>query len=132
MNKILHIILISFFSLTIISCAKKSSDDSSSSSSTTEAYKRETMPDTTTVTLPDTLTGDTSSASRTAYASLDKSYGVQQVQYAVYLMKYMLINAEFDMILIDAAISQSKVTLGNCYETGTIKVNFTAEMFSSA
>ena len=28
MNKILHIILISLFSLTIISCAKKSSDDS--------------------------------------------------------------------------------------------------------
>ena len=33
MNKILYIILISLFSLTIISCAKKSSDDSSSSSS---------------------------------------------------------------------------------------------------
>mgnify|MGYP001330713246 CR=1 FL=1 len=75
MKKILHTILIFVFSITIISCAKKSSDDSSSSGST-EAYKRETMPDTTTVTLPDTLTGDTSSASRTAYASLDKSYGV--------------------------------------------------------
>ena len=32
MNKVLYIILISLFSLTIISCAKKSSDDSSSSS----------------------------------------------------------------------------------------------------
>jgi len=130
MNKILYIVLISLFSLTIISCAKKSSDDSSSSGST-EAYKRETMPDTTTVTLPDTLTGDTSSASRTAYASLDKSYGVYQVQYAVGLMKYMLLNAEFDMIIIDAAISQSKLSLGKCYEAGTIKVSFTAEMLQA-
>jgi hypothetical protein len=30
MNKVLYIILISLFSLTVISCAKKSSDDSSS------------------------------------------------------------------------------------------------------
>ena len=89
------------------------------------------MPDTTTVTLPDTLTGDTSSASRTAYASLDKSYGVYQVQYAVGLMKYMLLNAEFDMIIIDAAISQSKLSLGKCYEAGTIKVSFTAEMLQA-
>ena len=35
MNKILHIILISFFSLTIISCSKKDDDSSSSSSATT-------------------------------------------------------------------------------------------------
>ena len=109
MKKILHTILISVFSLTIISCAKKSSDDSSSSGST-EAYKRETMPSDTSVSLPDTLTGGTTSASRTAYASLDKSIGVQQIQYAVYLMKYMLLNAEFDMIIIDAAISQSKLS----------------------
>ena len=130
MKKILHIILISLFSLTIISCAKKSSDDSSSSGST-EAYKRETMPSDTSVSLPDTLTGGTTSASRTAYASLDKSYGVYQVQYAVGLMKYMLINAEFDMIIIDAAISQSKLSLGKCYEAGTIKVSFTAEMLQA-
>ena len=57
MKNVLYIILISFLSFTIISCAKKRSDDSSSSGST-EAYKRETMPDTTTVTLPDTLTGE--------------------------------------------------------------------------
>ena len=131
MKKILHIILISLFSLTIISCAKKSSDDSSSSSATTEGYKRETLPSDTSVSLPDTLTGGTTSASRTAYASLDKSYGVQQVQYAVYLMKYMLLNAEFDMIIIDAAISQSKLSLGKCYEAGTIKVSFTAEMLQA-
>ncbi|MBT4662556.1 MAG: hypothetical protein HOC18_11710, partial [Candidatus Marinimicrobia bacterium] len=37
MNKVLSIILISLFSLTIISCAKKSSDDSSSSGSTTSS-----------------------------------------------------------------------------------------------
>jgi len=131
MKKILHIILISLFSLTIISCAKKSSDDSSSSSATTEAYKRETLPSDTSVSLPDTLTGGTTSASRTAYASLDKSYGVYQVQYAVGLMKYMLLNAEFDMIIIDAAISQSKLSLGKCYEAGTIKVSFTAEMLQA-
>ena len=45
MNKILHIILISLFSLTVISCAKKSSDDSSSSTTSTA-----TEDDTTTTT----------------------------------------------------------------------------------
>ena len=34
MKNILHIILITIFSLTVISCAKKSSDDSSSTAST--------------------------------------------------------------------------------------------------
>ena len=131
MKKILHIILISLFSLTVFSCAKKSSDDSSSSSATTEAYKRETLPSDTSVSLPNTLTGGTTSASRTAYASLDNSYGVYQVQYAVGLMKYMLLNAEFDMIIIDAAISQSKLSLGKCYEAGKIKVSFSAEMLQA-
>ena len=131
MNKVLYIILISIISLTVISCAKKNSDDSSTASSTTEGYKRETIPDTTTVSLPNTLTGGTTSASRTAYASLDKSIGVTQVQLAVSMMKYMLINAEFDMIIIDAAISQSKFSLGKCYEAGTIKVSFTAEMLQA-
>ena len=37
MNKVLYIILISLFSLTIISCAKKSSDDSSSSSGSSDS-----------------------------------------------------------------------------------------------
>ncbi len=131
MKKILHIILISLFSLTIISCAKKSSDDSSSSSATTEAYKRETIPDTTTVILPDTLTGGTTSSSRTAYLSMDKSIGVTQVRVGVSMMKYMLINAEFNLILMDAAISQSKLSLGNCYEAGTIEISLTAEMLQA-
>ena len=131
MKYILQIILISFFTFTIISCAKKSSDDSSSSSATTEAYKRETLPNTTTVGLPNTLTGGTTSASRTAYASLDKSLGVTQVQLAVSMMKYMLINAEFNLILMDAAISQSKLSLGNCYEVGTIEISFTTEMLQA-
>ncbi len=131
MKYILQIILISFFTFTIISCAKKSSDDSSSSSATTEAYKRETIPNTTTVGLPNTLTGGTTSASRTAYASLDESLGVTQVQLAVSMMKYMLINAEFNLILMDAAISQSKLSLGNCYEVGTIEISFTTEMLQA-
>ena len=130
MNKILNIFLIFLFSIIILSC-KKSSDDSSTTSTTTEGYKKETLPDTTTVSLPNTLTGNTSSTSRTAYASLDKSYGVYQVQYAVSLMKYMLLNAEFDMMIIDAAISQSQLSLGNCYEAGKIKVSFTAEMLQA-
>lgn len=131
MKYFLQIILISFFTFTIISCAKKSSDDSSSSSATTEAYKRETLPSDTSVSLPDTLTAGTSSSSRTAYASLDKSIGVTQVQLAVSMMKYMLINAEFNLILMDAAISQSKLSLGNCYEVGTIEISFTAEMLQA-
>ena len=45
MKKVLHIILISLFSLTIISCAKTSSDDSSSSTTSTA-----TEDDTTTTT----------------------------------------------------------------------------------
>jgi len=130
MGKVLYIFLIFLFSLIILSC-KKSSDDSSTTSTTTEGYKKETLPDTTTVSLPNTLTGNTSSTSRTAYASLDKSYGVYQVQYAVSLMKYMLLNAEFDMMIIDAAISQSQLSLGNCYEAGKIKVSFTAEMLQA-
>jgi len=131
LKNILYIILISCFSLTIISCAKKSSDDSSSSSATTEAYERETLPSDTSVTLPDTLTGGTTSSSRTAYLSMDKSIGVTQVRMGVSMMKYMLINAEFNLILMDAAISQSKLTLGNCYEVGTIEISYTAEMLQS-
>ena len=131
MKDIFRILLISLLSFTIISCAKKSSDDSNSSSATTEAYKRETLPSDTSVSLPDTLTGGTTSASRTAYASLDESVGVSQVQLAVSMMKYMLLNAEFDMIIIDAAISQSKLSLGSCYEAGTIEISFTAEMLQA-
>ena len=127
LKNILYIILISCFSLTIISCAKKSSDDSSSSSSTTEAYEREALPSETTVTLPTTLTGG-STSSRTAYAPLNDSFGVLQVQNAVSMMKSILLNVEFNMIIMDAAISQSKVSIGNCYEAGTLEVTFTAEM----
>ena len=36
MNKVLYIILISLFSLTIFSCAKKSSDDSKTTTTTTD------------------------------------------------------------------------------------------------
>ena len=54
MNKILYIILISLFSLTIISCAKKSSDDSSSSTTSTATEDDTT---TTTTTSETTLAG---------------------------------------------------------------------------
>ena len=56
MNKVLYIILISLFSLTIISCAKKSSDDSSSSTTST-ATEDDTTTTTTNTTTTDTVTG---------------------------------------------------------------------------
>ena len=130
------IIFISLFSLTISSCAKKSSDDSSSSSttssssSTTEGYTRESLPSDTTVSLPSTLTRK-ASASRTAYASLDNSFGVLQIQNSVLFMKLFLTQAEFNLIIMDAAISQSIISVGNCYEAGTLEVSFTAEMLQA-
>ena len=54
MNKGINIFLIFLFSIIILSC-KKSSDDSSTTSTTTEGYKKETLPDTNTVSLPRTL-----------------------------------------------------------------------------
>ena len=51
MKKILHIILISLFSLTVFSCAKESSDDSTTTASST------TMPDYETTTLSGTMAG---------------------------------------------------------------------------
>ena len=55
MNKVLYIILISLFSLTVISCAKTSSDDSSSSTTSTATEDDTTT--TTTTTTTDTVTG---------------------------------------------------------------------------
>ena len=95
MKKVLYIILVLGFSLTIISCAEKeestttdtpantSSDDSSTSKA---GYTRENLPDETTVDLPSTLTGAAIS-SRTAYASLSDSLGLVQVQNSVRFMK---------------------------------------------
>jgi hypothetical protein len=54
MNKILHIILISLFSLTIISCAKKSSDDSKTTTDDTTTSDDDT---TTTTTSETTVAG---------------------------------------------------------------------------
>ena len=48
MNKILHIILISLFSLTIISCAKTSSDDSKTTTDDTTTSDDDTTTTTTT------------------------------------------------------------------------------------
>ena len=143
MKKVLYIILVLGFSLTIISCAEKeestttdtpantSSDDTSDDSSTSTAgYTRENLPDETTVDLPSTLTGAAIS-SRTAYASLSNSIGVIQMQNSITLMKLILTQAEFNLILMDAAISQSKFSVGNCYAAGEIKVTFTAEMLQA-
>ena len=144
MKKVLYIILVLGFSLTIISCAEKeestttddtpantSSDDSSDDSSTSTAgYTRENLPDETTVKLPSTLTG-TAISSRTAYASLSNSIGVLQMQNSVVFIKLFLTQAEFNLILMDAAISQSKISVGNCYAAGEIEITFTAEMYQA-
>ena len=53
MNKVLYIILISLFSLTILSCAKKSSDDSKTTTDDTITSDDDTT--TTTITLSTTL-----------------------------------------------------------------------------
>ena len=114
-------------------CAKKedSSSASSASSSTTTGYTRQNMPAKTSVSLPSTLTSKASSSSRTAYASMSTSLGAGQAQSSVMMMKYMLVNVELNMILMDAAISQSAMSIGNCYAAGAIKINFTAEMFQA-
>ena len=119
--------------LIIISgCAKKdSSSASSASSSTTTGYTRQTMPAKTSVSLPSTLTSKASSSSRTAYASMSTSLGAGQAQSSVMMMKYMLVNVELNMIIMDAAISQSAMSIDNCYAAGAIKVNFTAEMYQA-
>ena len=58
MNKVLYIILISLFSLTIISCAKKSSDDSKTTTDdTTTSDDTTTDDDTTTITSETTVAG---------------------------------------------------------------------------
>ena len=116
-------------------CAKEDSSSASSassaSSSTTTGYTRQNMPAKTSVSLPSTLTSKASSSSRTAYASMSTSLGAAQAQSSVMMMKYMLVNVELNMILMDAAISQSAMSIGNCYAAGAIKINFTAEMFQA-
>ena len=109
-------------------CAKKE-ESSSSSSSTTTGYTRQTMPAKTSVSLPSTLTSKASSSSRTAYAAMSTSLGAGMAQSSVMMMKYMLVNVELNMIIMDDAISQSAMSIGNCYAAGAIKVNFTAEMY---
>jgi len=140
MKKVLYIILVLGFSLTIISCAEKeestTTDDtpantsSDDSSTLTARYTRENLPDNTTVKLPSTLTGAAIS-SRTAYASLSNSIGVLQMQNSVVFMKKFLTQAEFNLILMDAAISQSKISVGNCYAAGEKELTFTAEMLQA-
>ena len=109
--------------LIIISgCAKKdSSSASSASSSTTTGYTRQAMPTKTSVSLPSTLTSKASSSSRTAYAAMSTSLGAGQAQSSVMMMKYMLVNVELNMIIMDAAISQSAMSIGNCYAAITYR-----------
>ena len=130
----LTIILVLLTLIIFSGCAKKeeSSSSSSSSSSTTTGYTRTTMPAKTSVSLPSTLTSKaSSSSSRTAYAAMSTSLGAGMAQSSVMMMKYMLVNVELNMIIMDAAISQSAMSIGNCYAAGAIKVNFTAEMYQA-
>ena len=137
-NSIILVTIILFTLIIFNSCAKKDegssgssgSSSSSSSSTSTEGYTRENIPAKTTVSLPSTLTA-TASASRTAYASLSSSMGLLQMQASVTMMKLILSLPEFYMTFYDAAISQSKMTAGNCYAAGEIEITFTAEMFQA-
>ena len=134
-NSIVSLTIVIFTLIILNSCKKDSgssgsSGSTSSSSSSTEGYTRETIPANTTVSLPGTLTGKTSS-SRTAYASLSSSLGLLQMQGTVTIMKLILAIPEFYMTFFDAAISQSKMSTGNCYAAGEIEVTFTAEMFQA-
>ena len=134
-NSIVSLTIVIFTLIILNSCKKDSgssgsSGSTSSSSSSTEGYTRETIPANTTVSLPGTLTGKTSS-SRTAYASLDNTMGLLQIQNSVLFMKLFLSEAESTMIIWDAAISQSKMSTGNCYAAGEIEVTFTTEMFQA-
>ena len=150
-----HSVVLVLLTLMIFSgCAKKDST-SSSASSTTEGYTRETMPANTAVKLPSSLTTKASSSSRTAYApmsdsisppssltskssssrtanaSLDNSMGLLQIQNSVSHMKLFLSKAESTMTIWDAAISQSKMSVGNCYAANEVTVTFTEEMLQS-
>ena len=53
------------------------------------------------------------------------------MQASVTMMKLILSLPEFYMTFYDAAISQSKMSAGNCYAAGEIEVTFTAEMFEA-
>ena len=140
MKDIFRILLISLFSLIIISCAEKeestTTDDtpantsSDESSTTTAGYTRENLPDETIVDLPSTITG-TAISSRTAYASLSYSQGLYVMQSAIEMIKLILAIPEYYMIFYDVAISQSKMTAGNCYAAGEIEITFTAEMYQA-
>ncbi len=134
-NSIILVTIILFTLIIFNSCAKKDSSSSgstssSSSSTSTEGYTRENLPANTTVSLTSTLTG-TASSSRTAYATLSNSLGLLQMQGSVTMMKLILSLPEFYMTFYDAAISQSKMSAGNCYAAGEIEVTFTAEMFQA-
>ena len=134
-NSIVSLTIVIFTLIILNSCKKDSgssgsSGSTSSSISSTEGYTRETIPANTTVSLPGTLTGKTSS-SRTAFASLSNSLGLLQMQGTVTIMKLILAIPEFYMTFFDAAISQSKMSTGNCYAAGEIEVTFTAEMFQA-
>ena len=140
MKDIFRILLISLFSLIIISCAEKeestTTDDppantsSDELSTSTAGYTRENLPDETIIDLPSTLTGAAIS-SRTAYASLRDSQGLRAMQYAIEMIKLILALPEYYMIFYDVAISQSKMTAGNCYAAGEIEITFTAEMYQA-
>ena len=77
--------------------------------------------------MPSTLTSKASSG-RSANAALSSSMGANQAQSAVMMMKYMLTGAELIMIIMDAAIEQGSMSVGNCYEKGEVKISFTSDI----
>ena len=128
-------VLLTLTTIIFSGCGKKeesASSPSSSSSLGSTGYTRQIMPAKTTVNLPSTLTSKaSSSSSRTAYASMTASLGAGQAQSSVMMLKYMLVNVELNMIIMDAAISQSAMSVGNCYAANEVTVTFTEEMLQS-
>ena len=73
----------------------------------------------------------TMTKNRTTGKSYSEAIGVVQLQGSVNLMKFFLSNAQYAMIMVDAAIDQGQVSAGNCYARESIKMKFTAEMLEA-
>ena len=98
MNKVLYIILISLFSLTIISCAKKSSDDSKTTTddTTTSDDDTTTSDDDTTTTTTTTTTTDTVTGVIYQAISVKKKPKKPSIKYTSLTAKPTTTNLNFD------------------------------------